>query len=374
MVDPELDYGIACDEEENVNILQSTFFDFNPKIDNSIEEYVDRIIFTLSEAVEEQLANVQWQIFSGPRQGFERYLAAEALRVNDNDTQKALDLLTDPEKNCALQQKIDSKKRSRQQRQAAVARAPIQTVDPSDNSASITVARDPIQTGDSGDNSATASSMLDFESGSHELDSQDSAGSPNEDRDEEMEDVLAKGLTGDAYADYDLDVSKEGEAIAEYLALLESATGMKTVSSNDAYEEGEIFPNSCDVSTAMESMDSDVNIVTCLHLNTRLYLGDGEAQGAEEEEAPAPVPEPIPLRQHSQLDQLVEHFDQWDTRFENYVATQDQQHTEDIIRMQHRHDQDMVWFESQFAMLTSYFQPPPPQPPPPCDDQDSPFF
>ncbi|KAI0511061.1 hypothetical protein KFK09_011679 [Dendrobium nobile] len=163
--------------------------------------------------------------------GFERYLAAEALRVNDNDTQKALDLLTDPEKNCALQQKIDSKKRSRQQRQAAAARAPIQTVDPSDNSASITVARDPIQTGDSGDNSATASSILDFESGSHELDSQDSAGSPNEDRDEEMEDVLAKGLTGDAYADYDLDVSKEGEAIAEYLALLESATGMKTVSS-----------------------------------------------------------------------------------------------------------------------------------------------
>ncbi|KAL0903388.1 hypothetical protein M5K25_027764 [Dendrobium thyrsiflorum] len=163
--------------------------------------------------------------------GFERYLAAEALRVNDNDTQKALDLLTDPEKNCALQQKIDSKKRSRQQRQAAVARAPVQTADSSDNSASIAVARDPIQTADSGDNSAIGSSIVDFESGSHELESQDSAGSPKEDRDEEMEDVLAKGLTGDAYADYDLDVSKEGEAIAEYLALLESATGMKTGSS-----------------------------------------------------------------------------------------------------------------------------------------------
>ncbi|URE43890.1 Ribonuclease III domain [Musa troglodytarum] len=35
--------------------------------------------------------------------GFERDLAAEALRVNENDAQKALDLLTDPEKNCALQ-------------------------------------------------------------------------------------------------------------------------------------------------------------------------------------------------------------------------------------------------------------------------------
>ena len=34
---------------------------------------------------------------------FERDLAAEALRVNENDVQKALDLLTNPERNCALQ-------------------------------------------------------------------------------------------------------------------------------------------------------------------------------------------------------------------------------------------------------------------------------
>ncbi|PKU86695.1 Cytokinin hydroxylase [Dendrobium catenatum] len=71
MADPELDSGFAYDEQGNINILHSTF-DFNPETDNSDEEYVDYIIFTLSEAVEDQLANVQWQIVSGPRQGFVR--------------------------------------------------------------------------------------------------------------------------------------------------------------------------------------------------------------------------------------------------------------------------------------------------------------
>ncbi|KAF0890762.1 hypothetical protein E2562_004253 [Oryza meyeriana var. granulata] len=35
--------------------------------------------------------------------GFEKKLAAEALRISENDADKALDLLTDPEKNCILQ-------------------------------------------------------------------------------------------------------------------------------------------------------------------------------------------------------------------------------------------------------------------------------
>ncbi|PKU83359.1 hypothetical protein MA16_Dca023287 [Dendrobium catenatum] len=65
-----------------------------------------------------------------------------------------------------------------------------------------------------------------------------------------------------------------------------------------------------------------------------LGAGDEEAQGAEEEEAPVPNPAAVPLRQHSQLDQLVERFDQWETLFEAYVAAQEQQLIEDIIRMQ----------------------------------------
>lgn len=43
-------------------------------------------------------------------------------------------------------------------------------------------------------------------------------------RDAEMEDELAGELAeGDALSDYDLEVTKEGEAINEYLALLDSA-------------------------------------------------------------------------------------------------------------------------------------------------------
>ncbi|XLR15383.1 hypothetical protein HN51_036346, partial [Arachis hypogaea] len=46
--------------------------------------------------------------------GFDKELAAEALRRNENDTQKALDDLTNPETNSALQVHIESRKRKRQ--------------------------------------------------------------------------------------------------------------------------------------------------------------------------------------------------------------------------------------------------------------------
>lgn len=41
-------------------------------------------------------------------------------------------------------------------------------------------------------------------------------------RDEGMEGEIAKELTGDPLADYDIEVAKEGEALAEYFALLDS--------------------------------------------------------------------------------------------------------------------------------------------------------
>jgi hypothetical protein len=42
-------------------------------------------------------------------------------------------------------------------------------------------------------------------------------------RDASMESELANELKGDALDDYDIDVSNEGQAIAEYLSLLEAA-------------------------------------------------------------------------------------------------------------------------------------------------------
>lgn len=57
--------------------------------------------------------------------------------------------------------------------------------------------------------------------------SSDDLGAPNEDlindRDVEMEDEIAHDLAQvDALSDYDIDVTKEGEAIQEYLVLLAS--------------------------------------------------------------------------------------------------------------------------------------------------------
>ncbi|PKU85097.1 hypothetical protein MA16_Dca018211 [Dendrobium catenatum] len=69
MANPELDSGFIYNEQGFVDILRSHFFDINPEVDNSVEEYLERIIFTLSDAIEEQLSTVQWQITTTPRQG-----------------------------------------------------------------------------------------------------------------------------------------------------------------------------------------------------------------------------------------------------------------------------------------------------------------
>ncbi|PKU76624.1 hypothetical protein MA16_Dca001229 [Dendrobium catenatum] len=66
MADPDLDYGLAYDKQGFVHILHSIFFDVNPNIDNTVEEYVDHILDTLVEAIEEQLGTVQWRIATQP--------------------------------------------------------------------------------------------------------------------------------------------------------------------------------------------------------------------------------------------------------------------------------------------------------------------
>ncbi|KAL0914210.1 hypothetical protein M5K25_017722 [Dendrobium thyrsiflorum] len=55
MADPELDSSFVYNEQGFIDILRSPFFDLNPEVDNSVEKYVERIIFTISNAVEEQL-------------------------------------------------------------------------------------------------------------------------------------------------------------------------------------------------------------------------------------------------------------------------------------------------------------------------------
>ncbi|KAH0453955.1 hypothetical protein IEQ34_018279 [Dendrobium chrysotoxum] len=65
MADPDLDFGIVYDEQGFIHILHSTFFDVDPEIDHTVEGYVERILDTLAEAIEEQLGNVQQRIATG---------------------------------------------------------------------------------------------------------------------------------------------------------------------------------------------------------------------------------------------------------------------------------------------------------------------
>ncbi|KAH0468629.1 hypothetical protein IEQ34_001861 [Dendrobium chrysotoxum] len=70
MADPDLDFGISYDEQGFIHILHSTFFNVDSEIDHTIKGYVEHILDTLTEAIEEQLGNVQWHIVSGSQQGF----------------------------------------------------------------------------------------------------------------------------------------------------------------------------------------------------------------------------------------------------------------------------------------------------------------
>ncbi|THG02320.1 hypothetical protein TEA_021162 [Camellia sinensis var. sinensis] len=189
--------------------------------------------------------------------GFAKDLAAEALRRNENDTQKALDDLTNPESNSAIQLDIESKKRKRLRRAADAAieelismgfpratvveavrafgtkdRAlshllgqsdsnPAIAVDGDANSSASTLGADILST--EGGVEGSSSVNGDIEGPSHKID----------DRDVEMEVELTEDLhNADAFSDYDIEVAKEGEAISEYLALLASSENGEKVSSS----------------------------------------------------------------------------------------------------------------------------------------------
>ncbi|KAL0914915.1 hypothetical protein M5K25_015305 [Dendrobium thyrsiflorum] len=67
MADPERDFGIVYDEHDFIHILHSTFFDVDQEVDHTVEGYVERILDTLVDAIEEQLDIVQWRLASDPQ-------------------------------------------------------------------------------------------------------------------------------------------------------------------------------------------------------------------------------------------------------------------------------------------------------------------
>ncbi|PKU69737.1 hypothetical protein MA16_Dca027494 [Dendrobium catenatum] len=66
MVNPEIQYDLTYDEDGFVDILQSIFFDVNTRIDHAVEDYIERILDTLVEAIKEQFEGVEWRISTNP--------------------------------------------------------------------------------------------------------------------------------------------------------------------------------------------------------------------------------------------------------------------------------------------------------------------
>ncbi|KAL0924276.1 hypothetical protein M5K25_005092 [Dendrobium thyrsiflorum] len=67
MADPERDFGIVYDDQGLIQILQSPFFDVDPEVDHTVEEYMARILDTVVMAVEDQLGTVEWRLATGPQ-------------------------------------------------------------------------------------------------------------------------------------------------------------------------------------------------------------------------------------------------------------------------------------------------------------------
>ncbi|CAJ2661898.1 unnamed protein product [Trifolium pratense] len=179
--------------------------------------------------------------------GFEKKLAAEALRRNENDTQKALDDLTNPETNSDLQVKIESRKMKRQKKakdsaiekvvqmgfersrvvaafeeggnleevlQRLTAQPLAENMQPQVNSTAAS------------DGGGSSSNPLPETASSGIVDLMNEVEDLNEidERDVEMEDELSADIAnGDAFTDYDIEVNIEGEAITEYLSMVETA-------------------------------------------------------------------------------------------------------------------------------------------------------
>ncbi|KAB5514587.1 hypothetical protein DKX38_028493 [Salix brachista] len=182
---------------------------------------------------------------------FEKELAAEALRKNENDTQKALDDLTNPEANTALQRNIELRKRRRQQRatEATIEQlvsmgfersrviGAVQAGGSLEQAMHQLLAHPRTDTTVDAENSANTSAPdstptdlapdnLDPDALDIDHINEGPSAAELEQRDVAMEGEIADELArGDALSDYDIEVAKEGEAINEYLALLVSADG-----------------------------------------------------------------------------------------------------------------------------------------------------
>ncbi|KAL0911104.1 hypothetical protein M5K25_017392 [Dendrobium thyrsiflorum] len=66
MGDPNNDHGFLYNEQGRVDILNSPFFDVAFGNDRNADEYVDRITYQLTLAIEDQLPQGHWCIIGRP--------------------------------------------------------------------------------------------------------------------------------------------------------------------------------------------------------------------------------------------------------------------------------------------------------------------
>ncbi|KAL0920433.1 hypothetical protein M5K25_009570 [Dendrobium thyrsiflorum] len=66
MGDPDVDHGFLYDDQGRVDILHSLFFDVTFGNDRTADEYIDRIIYQLTLAIEDQIPPGRWYIINTP--------------------------------------------------------------------------------------------------------------------------------------------------------------------------------------------------------------------------------------------------------------------------------------------------------------------
>ncbi|PKU65574.1 hypothetical protein MA16_Dca024882 [Dendrobium catenatum] len=62
MADPEVDSGLVLDIYGDIHITRSPFFDVGFGLDETIEDYLNRILPTLIDVVDEQFEDYSWTI------------------------------------------------------------------------------------------------------------------------------------------------------------------------------------------------------------------------------------------------------------------------------------------------------------------------
>ncbi|PKU65812.1 hypothetical protein MA16_Dca009141 [Dendrobium catenatum] len=66
MADPAVDHGLFYDIYGNIHVLRSPFFDVGFGFDNTVEEYLDRILPTLVDSIDDQFSDYTWIIEGHP--------------------------------------------------------------------------------------------------------------------------------------------------------------------------------------------------------------------------------------------------------------------------------------------------------------------